>query len=55
MCKEVNKDYLESYVLDVICECVLAPEMVKKRLDDFRKYQKSVNNRVYTFRQNSMI
>ena len=54
MCKEVNKDYLESYVLDVICECVLAPEMVKKRLDDFRKYQKS-HDTEYRNRLNSLL
>ena len=54
MCKEVNKDYLESYVLDVICKCVLAPEMVKKRLDDFRKYQKS-HDTEYRNRLNSLL
>lgn len=43
-----------SYVLDVICECVLAPEMVKKRLDDFRKYQKS-HDTEYRNRLNSLL
>ncbi len=38
-CKEVNRDYLEDYVLTVITECVLRPEMSESLLEQFRAHQ----------------
>ena len=43
-CKEVNRDYLENFVIDVVLAKVLAPEMSKQLLDDFREYQKKQDN-----------
>ena len=42
-CKEVNKDYLESFVIDIICKTMLVPENVNRLIDDFRLYQKEQN------------
>ena len=53
-CKEVNRDYLENFVLDLICERVLAPEMSKKLLEEFKDYQKE-HDTEYKNRINSLI
>ena len=53
-CKEVNRDYLENFVLDLICEKILAPEMTKKLLADFKEYQKK-NDTAYRDRIGNLI
>ena len=53
-CNEVNRDYLENFVLDLICERVLAPEMSKKLLEEFKDYQKE-HDTEYKNRINSLI
>ena len=40
-CKEVNRDYLEDFVLDVITERVLQPNMTEALLNQFRAHQDS--------------
>jgi len=38
-CKEVNRDYLENFVIDTIINRVLIPERAKVLLEDFRERQ----------------
>ena len=42
-CKEVNRDYLEDFVLDIITEQVLQPSMTEALLNQFRTHQNDNN------------
>ena len=38
-CKEVNRDYLENFVIDTIINRILIPQRAKELLNDFRQRQ----------------